>query len=55
MVKNWLQPCMVTEIMSFVGLANNYCRFVKNFSSIDTHLKDLKKKEVPFEWIEGCE
>ncbi|KAH0741272.1 hypothetical protein KY290_034315 [Solanum tuberosum] len=51
-VRNWVRPSSVTEIRSFVGLANYYHRFVKNFASIDTH---LTKKEVPFEWTEKCE
>ena len=43
------------KIRSFVGLASYYRRFVKNFSSIDTHLTNLTKKEMPFESIEKCE
>ncbi|WMV37260.1 hypothetical protein MTR67_030645 [Solanum verrucosum] len=51
-VKNWARPSSMTEVRSFVGLASYYCRFVKNFASIDTHLTSLTKKEVPFGWIE---
>ncbi|WMV32683.1 hypothetical protein MTR67_026068 [Solanum verrucosum] len=40
---------------SFVGLASYYHRFVKSFASIATHLTNLTKKEIPFEWIEKCE
>ena len=28
---------------------------MKNFASIATHLTNLTKKEIPFEWIEKCE
>ncbi|KAH0672776.1 hypothetical protein KY290_026933 [Solanum tuberosum] len=45
----------VTEVRSFVRLASYYCRFVKNFASITTHLTNLTKKEIPFEWTEKCE
>ncbi|KAH0746217.1 hypothetical protein KY285_007874 [Solanum tuberosum] len=45
----------VTEVRSFVGLANYYHRFVKNFASITTHLTSLTKKVVSFEWTEKCE
>ncbi|WMV29593.1 hypothetical protein MTR67_022978, partial [Solanum verrucosum] len=54
-VKNWVRPSYVTEVRSFVGLARYYCRFVKNFASIATHLTDLTKKEIPFKWTEKCE
>ncbi|KAH0738233.1 hypothetical protein KY290_036938 [Solanum tuberosum] len=54
-VKNWVRPSSVTEVMSFVGLASYYCRFVKNFASIATHLTNLTKKEIPFEWTEKYE
>ncbi|WMV59151.1 hypothetical protein MTR67_052536 [Solanum verrucosum] len=45
---------LVTEVRSFVGLASNYHRFVKNFASIATHLTNLTKKKIPFEWTEKC-
>ncbi|WMV28844.1 hypothetical protein MTR67_022229 [Solanum verrucosum] len=54
-VKNWVRPSSVTEVRSFVGLASYYRRFVKNFASIATHLTNLTKKEIPFEWTEKCE
>ncbi|WMV09405.1 hypothetical protein MTR67_002790 [Solanum verrucosum] len=54
-VKNWVRPNSVTEVRSFVGLASYYRRFVNNFASIATHLINLTKKEIPFEWTEKCE
>ncbi|WMV14744.1 hypothetical protein MTR67_008129 [Solanum verrucosum] len=54
-VKNWVRPSSVTEVRSFVGLANYYRRFVKNFVFIATHMTNLTKKEIPFEWTEKCE
>ena len=38
-----------------MGLDSYYRCFVKNFSSIATHLTNLTKKEVPSEWTEKCE
>ena len=38
-----------------MGLASYYWRFVKNFASIATHLTNLTKKEIPFEWTKKCE
>ncbi|KAH0644574.1 hypothetical protein KY284_032458 [Solanum tuberosum] len=54
-VKNWIRPSSVTEFRSFVGLASYYRQFVKNFSSIATHLTNLTKKEIQFEWTEKFE
>ncbi|WMV21146.1 hypothetical protein MTR67_014531 [Solanum verrucosum] len=54
-VKNWVRPSSVTEVRSFVELVSYYRRFVKNFASIATHLTNLTKKEIPFEWTEKCE
>ncbi|WMV54143.1 hypothetical protein MTR67_047528 [Solanum verrucosum] len=54
-VKNWVRPSSVTKVRSFMGLASYYHRFVKNFASIATHLTNLTKKEIPFEWTEKCE
>ncbi|WMV46238.1 hypothetical protein MTR67_039623 [Solanum verrucosum] len=51
-VKNWARPSSVTEVRSFVGLASYYHQFVKNFAAIATHLTNLTKKEIPFEWTE---
>ncbi|WMV41651.1 hypothetical protein MTR67_035036 [Solanum verrucosum] len=39
-IKNWVQFSSVTEVRSFVGLASYYRQFVKNFTSIATHLKN---------------
>ncbi|WMV24152.1 hypothetical protein MTR67_017537 [Solanum verrucosum] len=54
-VKNWVRPSSVIEVRSFVGLASYYQWFVKNITSVATHLTRLTKKEVPFEWTEKCE
>ncbi|WMV49867.1 hypothetical protein MTR67_043252 [Solanum verrucosum] len=54
-VRNWVRPSSVTKIRSFVGLASYYRQFVKNFSYVVTHLTNLTKKEISFEWTEKCE
>ncbi|WMV58142.1 hypothetical protein MTR67_051527, partial [Solanum verrucosum] len=54
-VKNWVRPNSVPKIRSFVGFANYYRRFMKNFASITTHLTMLTRNKVPFEWTDKCE
>ncbi|VVA39127.1 PREDICTED: retrotransposon, partial [Prunus dulcis] len=54
-IVNWVQPTSVIEIRSFLGLAGYYRRFVEGFSSIAAPLTRLTRKEVTFEWTEGCE
>ena len=44
----------VSEIHSFLGLANYYKRFVKNFSQIALPLTILTQKDAPFNWDEQC-
>ena len=38
-----------------MGLASYYYKFIKNFTSIATHLTNLTKKEIPFKWIGKCD
>ena len=42
------RPKTMTEIMSFLGLAGYYRRFIRDFSSIAAFLTALTKKGVPF-------
>jgi Reverse transcriptase (RNA-dependent DNA polymerase) len=44
----------VTEVQSFLGLANYYRRFIKDFSRLAAPLSELTKKLVPFEWGVGA-
>ena len=49
-VQEWRQPKSETEVRSFLGLANFYRRFVKDYSKIALPLSELTKNEVKFEW-----
>jgi len=51
-VLDWLTPKCVKDIQKFLGLANYYCWFIKNFASIAWPLYDLVKKKQKWEWIE---
>ena len=41
---------MVKEVQSFLGFANYYRRFIKNYSSHTTLLTQLMRKDQQFEW-----
>jgi len=42
---NWLTPKNVKEVQKFLGLANYYKRFIKNFAKIAALLYMLVRKE----------
>ena len=54
-VANWEQPTTVTEVLSFLGLAGYYRRFIEGFSKIAGPLHGLTRKGVKFEWTDRCE
>ena len=54
-MKEWEQPCNVTEVRSFLGLAGYYRRFIENFSKIARPMTNLLKKTKEFEWTPECE
>ena len=50
----WLVPTKVTELRSFLGLANYYRRFIKGYSKRVSPLIDLLKKDNPWDWSMQC-
>jgi len=46
-VKEWKTPTKIKEVESFLGFANFYRRFIKNFSHMARPLNELKGKK---EW-----
>ncbi|GKA02424.1 putative reverse transcriptase domain-containing protein, partial [Tanacetum coccineum] len=54
-VKNWKAPRTPTEVRSFLGLAEYYCRFIENFSKIAKPLTILTQKCNTFDWGEEQE
>ncbi|KAL0354352.1 UNVERIFIED_CONTAM: Retrovirus-related Pol polyprotein from transposon [Sesamum angustifolium] len=50
----WEPPKNVSEVRSFLGLAGYYRRFVKDFSVVAKPLRNLLKKNAPFNWNDKC-
>ena len=48
-------PTKVTELRSFLVLANYYRRFIMGYSKISCPLKVLLKKERKWEWDVECQ
>ena len=53
--EDWPTPTSVTDIISFLGLAGYYQKFIENFSRISCPITALQKKENKFLWMSKCE
>jgi hypothetical protein len=49
-VQDWEPPSNLKDVRTFLGFANFYCRFVRNYSRIVQPLTFLTHKGVPFAW-----
>ena len=49
-VKDWPTPTTLKEVQAFIGFANFYRRFMKDFSTMAHPLHDFTKKDVPWHW-----
>ena len=54
-VISWERPKSVFEILSFLGLAGYYRRFIEDFSRLAAPMTKLTRNEVKFEWNDPCE
>nr|XP_016443867.1 PREDICTED: uncharacterized protein LOC107769184 [Nicotiana tabacum] len=54
-IVEWKPPKNPTEIISFLGLAGYYRRFVKGFSIITSLLTKLLGKDAKFVWDDKCQ
>jgi hypothetical protein len=51
----WQPPKSAHQILSFLGLAGYYPRFIPDFSRIAKPMTELLKKGVKFVWSEACD
>ena len=49
-ILEWPTPKTVRGVCSFLGLANFYRRFIKDYAQVAHPLNDLTKKDQSFEW-----
>jgi hypothetical protein len=49
-IRGWPTPKNVSEVISFMGLAGYYKRFIAGFSKIAHPITSLQKKGIKFEW-----
>jgi hypothetical protein len=54
-IMDWPTPKDVSDIISFMGLAGYYRRFIKGFSKIGCSFTSLQKNGVKFIWTSECE
>ena len=49
-IKEWPVPSKMTELQSFLSLANYYKRFIKGYSNMVSPLTNLLKKDNQWDW-----
>lgn len=49
-ITEWKAPSTLRDLQRFLGFANFYRRFIRNFSMITRPLNDLLKKTAPWTW-----
>ena len=49
-IKEWKEPTNIKGIQSFLGFANFYRCFIRDYSKITTPLSSLTRKEKGWEW-----
>ena len=52
-VVSWKPLKNVSEVSSFLGLAENYRKFVEGFSKIAAPLTKLTRKDVKCDWVDA--
>ncbi len=50
LIKEWQSPVLAKGVRPFLGLANFYKKFIKDFSTLARQFIDLLKEGGSFEW-----
>lgn len=54
-IMEWERPTTATAVRSFLGFANFYRTFIKDYSDIMLPLTKLTHKEAEFQWTDDCQ
>ena len=60
-ILNWPRPNMVTDVRSFTGFTNYYCKYIKDYVKIAHPLyelmsgENLRRKQHNVEWTDRCQ
>ena len=54
-ITEWKSPTSVRLVRSFLGFANYYRLFIKDFAKLVRPLTNLTRKDQKFEWTKDCE
>ena len=54
-IGDWPVPQTVSDVISFLGLAKYYRRFVPNFAQLSALLTYLMKRNQSFQWTIDCD
>lgn len=54
-ILKWPIPASVKAVQSFLGFANFYRRFVRDYSRLVSPMTALTKKNLPFQWTPACQ
>jgi len=54
-IMNWQAPKSVKSVQSFIGFANFYQKFIKNFSNLIMSMMALIQKNMSFKWIKKAD
>jgi len=54
-IMNWQAPKSVKSVQSFIGFANFYWKFIKNFSNLVMSMMALVQKNTSFKWTEKAD
>ena len=56
-VDNWPEPETIKDVRSFLGLASDYCMFLKDFATVAVPMVALSRKECARKvvWTSDCD